>query len=109
MSVLKVTLRNAEIHTTNSEKVLGWTIDCSKCFRPVFKPSEIYDPLYKKLDFCSIIRYVYDSEKSDEAIFPFPRKHNYCAIFFTGFVGASTVCDVFHTCANIHTACFQAL
>ena len=50
--------------------------------RPAFKPSEIDDPLYKKLDFCSIIRYVYDSEKSDEAIFPFPRKHNYCAIFF---------------------------
>ena len=41
MSVLKVTLRNAEIHTTNSEKVLGWTIDCSKCFRPVLCPLKL--------------------------------------------------------------------
>lgn len=32
--------------------------------RPLHKPSELYDPLYNKLDFCSIIGYAYNSGKS---------------------------------------------
>ena len=57
----------------------------------VFKHSKIYDPLYKKMDFCSIIRYAYISEKSGDAIFPIPQKRNQTAIVFTGFVDVSTV------------------
>lgn len=51
----------------------------------------MYDPLYKQLDFCSIIRYAYISEKYGDAIFPIPRKRNQSAIVFTGFVDVSTV------------------
>ena len=59
----------------------------------IVNPSNIYHPLYNKLDICTIIRDAYDPKKSGDAISPIPPKHNECAKAFMGFVDASTVYD----------------
>ena len=54
--------------------------------QPLSKPLKIYDSLYNKSDFCSIIRYEYGSEISEDAISLIPLKFNESAIAFYGIL-----------------------
>ena len=109
MSFLKKTLRE-----TDACIVIFPDWSSKRRTKPVFKTSKIYDPLYNKLDFCSIIRYVCGSDNSQDAISLIPQKHNWSATVFTGFTGTSTVFNLFlKIIANNHimvfATCFQAL